>query len=62
MLLINRRNAAVMREGPGGAGLPADHEHEVLGNGHPATVLIGSRAPVEPAARPVSAREVHRTS
>jgi len=43
VLLVNRRNAATMTDGLRAAGLPPDDEHEVLVNGHPATVLIGER-------------------
>lgn len=50
VLLINRRNAAIMRDGLAGAGLPPDDEHEVLVNGHPATVLIGRRTRPRPTA------------
>ncbi len=55
VLLMNRRNATTMRDGLAGAGLPPDDEHEVLVNGHPATVLIGGRAQAEPDPRPVAA-------
>ncbi|MGQ0717302.1 MAG: TRM11 family SAM-dependent methyltransferase [Pseudonocardiales bacterium] len=43
VLLINRRNAATMSKGLAEAGLAPDDEHEVLVNGHPATVLTGCR-------------------
>jgi len=44
VLLINRRNAGIMRGGLTAAGLNADTEHEILVNGHPASVLIGDRS------------------
>lgn len=43
VLLVNRRNAATMRDGLSAASIPPHDEHEVLVNGHPAIVLIGER-------------------
>lgn len=41
VLLVNRRNAEVLRDGLSSAGLPPEAEYQILVNGHPATVLIG---------------------
>jgi hypothetical protein len=49
VLLINRRNSATMTDGLSQAGLAPHDAHEVLVNGHPATVLIGERPSGEPA-------------
>lgn len=43
VILINRRNAATMSDGLSAVGLPSSDQHEILVNGHPATVLIGQR-------------------
>ncbi|MGH3844026.1 MAG: hypothetical protein ACRDS0_21655 [Pseudonocardiaceae bacterium] len=43
VLVVNRRNAEVMHDGLSSAKLPPEAEHQVLVNGHPATVLIGKR-------------------
>ena len=43
VLLVNRRNARTMADALGTAGLAPHDEHEILVNGHPATVLIGGR-------------------
>lgn len=43
VLLVNRRNSRAMADGLGAVGLAPHGEHEVLVNGHPATVLIGER-------------------
>jgi hypothetical protein len=59
VLLINRRNAATMRAGLTDAGLAPHDDHEILVNGHPATVLIGARTPdglTTPPAATVAAR------
>jgi len=40
VVLVNRDNAAVMRQALSAAGITPDDEHEVLVNGHPATVLV----------------------
>lgn len=44
VILINRRNSATMIDGLSRAGLAPHDVHEVLVNGHPATVLIGDRS------------------
>lgn len=43
VVLVNRRNAEVMHDGLTAARLPPDDEHQILVNGHPATVLTGWR-------------------
>lgn len=43
VLLINRRSAGVMHAALTAADLAPDAEHEILVNGHPASVLIGER-------------------
>jgi hypothetical protein len=43
VVLVNRRNAGLMRAGLTIASLTPQAEHEVLVNGHPATVLISER-------------------
>ncbi|HLL63060.1 MAG TPA: hypothetical protein VK401_08420 [Propionibacteriaceae bacterium] len=45
VLLINRRNAEVMAGALGAAGLVPTARHDILVNGHPASVLIGAKAP-----------------
>lgn len=49
VLLVNRRNSATMTDGLGRAGLAPHDVHEILVNGHPATVLIGERPRGAPA-------------
>ncbi len=43
VLLINRRNADAMGDALTAAGLPPTGRHDILVNGHPASVLIGHR-------------------
>jgi predicted RNA methylase len=43
VLLINRRNADTLRNALTAAELPPTAEHQILVNGHPATVLVGAR-------------------
>lgn len=63
VLLINRRNAALMRDGLASAGLAPDDEHEVLVNGHPATVLTRDRTRADTGPRTVgTVREEAGTS
>jgi tRNA G10 N-methylase Trm11 len=44
VVLINRDNAAVLRQALSAAGIAPDDSHEILVNGHPATVLVRRRA------------------
>src|ERR1039457_6008916 len=44
VILINRDNAAVLRQALSASGIAPDDAHEVLVNGHPATVLVRGRA------------------
>ncbi len=44
VVLVNRRNAQILRDALRAAGLPPNAAHEILVNGHPATVLVGGRA------------------
>lgn len=45
VILVNRRNAALMRQALGAAGLLTRDMHEILVSGHPATVLVGRARP-----------------
>lgn len=55
VLLINRRNADAMGNALGAAGLAPTARHDILVNGHPATVLIGL-GQAQPASAPATAR------
>ena len=44
VILINRDNAAVLLQALSASGIAPDDAHEVLVNGHPATVLVRGRA------------------
>ncbi|MDQ2706608.1 MAG: hypothetical protein M3Z25_02765 [Actinomycetota bacterium] len=53
VLVVNRRNAATtMSDGLAAAGLRPGDEHDVLVNGHRATVLMGQRPAGDPARQP----------
>lgn len=62
VLLVNRRNAAVVDTALTAAGLPVDAEHEILVNGHPASVLIGQRRAVAASTAVVDSRTTARTA
>lgn len=47
VLLVSRREAGVVSELWQPAGLLVEQSHEILVNGHPATVLVGGRFPRE---------------
>lgn len=43
VILVNRANAVILRQALSDAGLTPDATHEILVNGHPATVLVRKR-------------------
>lgn len=56
VLLVNRRNAGLLRDGLAAADLAPGAEHPILVNGHPASVFVGERSPVTPLRSPGNLR------